>query len=301
MRTLSILAGGAALAGGVVWQVNLPAPLASHYDRLAVAETLIIESTGQYLGEAQSTIKLSMAKPNLFRLTTPEGTVSSDGKTITTYVAKDKTYTEAPVTPETIAAFATRVEVRPWSAFLVTKAKEDVLSAKAGASRNVKGSAVTEVAVGMKNDTTGTFYVDGKLGVARGASLKTGGKDYLVLATKLEVGDKPADATQYAFVAPEGAKKVEAAKPTEVSYASVQAIFNASCMPCHSAQNRRANLDLTNHAGILQGLTPGDASKSPIAMSLRATGRGRMPKNAAPLPEATIAQIEAWINAGAKP
>lgn len=300
MRTLSLLAGGLVLAGGVAWQVNLPAPLASHFDRLATAETLTVESTGRFLGETETTLRLTMAKPNLFRLTTPEGTVSSDGKTITTYLVKDKTYSEAPATEEAIAKFATRPEVRPWSAFLLKKAKEEILTAKAGSSRTVKGSPVTEILVGMKGDTSGTVYVDGKLGVARGASLKTGTKDYLVLATKIEIGDKPGDATIYAFVAPEGAKKLEAAKPTDVSYAAVQAIFTASCMPCHSAQNRKANLDLTNHAGILAGLTPGNAAQSPIAMSLRATGRGRMPKNAPPLPEATIVQIETWINAGAK-
>lgn len=301
MRTLSLLAGGLVLAGGAVWQVNLPAPLASHFDRLATAETLTIESTGRYLGESPTTLRLTMAKPNLFRLTTPEGTVSSDGKTITTYVAKDKTYSEAPVTEEAIAKFAARPEVRPWSAFLLKKAKDEVLTAKAGSTRAVTGSPTTEVTVGLKGDTTGTVYIDGKLGIARGASLKTGAKEYLVLATKVELGDKPADAAQYAFVAPEGAKKQETAKPTDVSFASVQAIFNASCMPCHNSQNRRANLDLTNHAGALAGVTPGDASKSPIATSLRATGRGRMPKGQAPLPEATIVQIEAWINAGAKP
>jgi outer membrane lipoprotein-sorting protein len=301
MRMLSLLAGGLVLAGGAVWQANLPAPLASHFDRLATAETLTIESTGRYLGESPSTLRLTMAKPNLFRLTTPEGTVSSDGKTITTYLAKDKTYSETPATEEAIAKFAARPEVRPWSAFLVKKAKEEILTAKAGASRTVTGSPTTEIAVGLKGDTTGTLYVDGKLGVARGASLKTGPKEYLVLATKVELGDKAADATLYAFAPPEGAKKQETAKPADVSYASIQAIFTASCMPCHSAQNRRANLDLTNHAGALAGVTPGDASKSPIATSLRATGRGRMPKNAPPLPEATIVQIEAWINAGAKP
>lgn len=300
MRTLSLLAGAVALAGGVAWQVNLPAPLASHFDRLATAETLTIESTGQFLGEAPATLRLTMAKPNLFRLTTPDGTISSDGKTITTYLVKDKTYSEVPVTDDAIAAFATRVEVRPWSAFFLKKAKEEVVTAKAGASRMIKGSSTTEVTIGFKNDTTGTVFVDGKLGVARGASLKSGPKEYLVLATKMEVGDKPADATQYAFVAPAGATKIEAAKPTDATYTAVQAIFTASCMPCHNGQNRKANLDLTNHEGILGGVTPGDASKSPIALSLRATGRGRMPKNAAPLPEATIAQIEAWINAGAK-
>ncbi|MGV3618994.1 MAG: c-type cytochrome domain-containing protein [Fimbriimonas sp.] len=299
MRTLTLLASGLVFVGGAAWQINLPAPLASHFDRLATAESLTVESTGRYVGETPTTLRLTMSKPNLFRLTTPDGFVVSDGTTITTYVAKDKTYSEAPATEEAVKAFAARPEVRPWSAFLVKKVKEDVLTAKAGSSRTVQGNQVSEVVVGMKGDTTGTVYVDAKQGVARGASLKTGAKEYLVLATKLEVGDKPLPATEYAFVAPAGAKKLEAVKPA-ATYASVQAIMNASCMPCHSAQNRRANIDLTNHAGIVAAVTPGNAAASRLVRSLHATGRDRMPKNAPPLPADQIATIEAWVNAGAK-
>jgi len=300
MRTLSLLMGGLLLAGGATWQVNLPAPLASHFDRLAAAESLTVDYTGRYLGEAAATIHLSMAKPNLFRLATPDSTIVCDGKTITTYLVKDKSYTEAPVTEEAIATFAARPEVRVWSAFLLKQAKADVLSAKAGGKRNVQGNEVSEVTVGMKNDTTGTLYVDSKLGVARGASLKTGAKEYLVLATKLEL-DKAAPAGEFSFVAPEGAKKVEPIKPGDASFASVQAIFNASCMPCHSSQNRRADIDLTNHRGAVSAVTPGNAAESRLVRSLKPGAPKRMPMNRAPLSDAQIAQIEAWVNAGAKP
>jgi outer membrane lipoprotein-sorting protein len=298
---LSLLAGGVVLAGGAAWQVTLPAPLTSHFDRLAAAESLTVDYTGRYLGETAATYRLTMAKPNRFRLTTPEGFVLSDGKTITTYVAKDKTYTETPVTDDAVAAFAARPEVRPWAAFLVKTARADVLVAKAGSKRTVQGNEVSEVTVGMKGDTTGTVYVDGKLGIARGASLKTGAKEYLALATKISLDDKSLPGTEFAFVAPEGAKKLEAVKPlADATYASVQAIMNASCMPCHSAQNRRAGIDLTNYAGVVAAVTPGNAATSRLVRSLRATGRDRMPRNAPPLPEAQINLIEAWVNAGAK-
>lgn len=297
MRALLALAATSVFAIGAVYQAQLPAALGTHFDKLEGAKTLNVEYTFQKIGGARMPIKLSFSKQNQFVFDSPETRVVCDGTQLVTLTKKDATYTEEPVTETNIAAFASRLELTPWRALFQKDTRKELVAAAAGSRRNLSGNEVTEVAVTFKNGMTGTYFVDNKLGFARGANLKAKGEDSLILASKIEI-DKETPATTFKFVAPAGAKKKEPA-PAAPAYEDVQAIFTQSCMPCHNSQNRKAGLDLTNYEGAKMGVVPGDAAGSIIVKSLRGQGARQMPLRAAPLPEEKIKQIEAWINAGA--
>lgn len=81
------------------------------------------------------------------------------------------------------------------------------------------------------------------------------------------------------------------------------------CYSCHGAGRRaQANFDLDYFKGLLKGgdsgsaIKAGKASESLLIKKLRGTAADgdRMPKDKPPLPEATIAKIEKWIDEGAK-
>jgi outer membrane lipoprotein-sorting protein len=306
MRSLALFLGGAVLLGyaAQTQTPNLPAPLANNLSKLSSASSVNVKYTFRVVGESPTEYTLALGRPKMFKLSSDSGFIQSDGKTIYTYTKSSNTYTEAPLTDEALAEFAKRPEVFAWSPFLLKEPAADIAMARAGASRNVAGKDVTEVEVTMKKGSTiATLYVDKALGIARGYALKAGDKQYLVTATEVAIKNatptENADATLFAFAAPSGAKKAEAVKAT-ATYAQVQAIMNSSCMPCHNATNMRAGLNLTTYEGIASAVTPGNAAASRLIRSLHAPGGNRMPKNGAPLPEATEAVIAAWINAGAK-
>lgn len=81
------------------------------------------------------------------------------------------------------------------------------------------------------------------------------------------------------------------------------------CYACHGAGRRsQANFDLDYFKGLLKGgdsgqaVKPGKASDSLLIKKLRGTAAdgARMPKDKPPLPEATIAKFEKWIDEGAR-
>lgn len=303
MRSLAFFLGGAALLGYAAQTPNLPTPLVNHLAKLSSATTVNVKYTFRVVGESPTEYKLALGRPKMFKLSNDAGFVQSDGKTLYTYTKSTNSYTEEPLTDDTIADFSKRPEVFGWAAFLQKEPAADIAVAKAGSTRNVQGNDVTEVEVTLKKgNTSGTLYVDKKIGIARGYALKSGDKQYLATASELSLKsgkpDDKADETLFAFVAPDGAKKAEA-KPA-ATFAQVQEIVNNNCMPCHNSSNRRAGLDLSNYEGIAGAVTPGNPHASKLIQSLHAPGAGRMPKNRPPLSQDTEAVLIAWINAGAK-
>jgi hypothetical protein len=84
-------------------------------------------------------------------------------------------------------------------------------------------------------------------------------------------------------------------------------IVQAKCMNCHSANNPRANLNLSNFAGWKQGgqsgplLQIGNPARSLLIAKLTATNdQQRMPRNAAALSADEIRLIGKWIEMGAR-
>jgi len=300
MKSFAILAGALFLVGTAPQQVTLPAPLAKDLDKLAASPTLKVTYKFRQIGQAATEYTLELGKPNLFRLSSETGFTLSDGKTIYTYTKDTNKYTETPVTDDSIAEFAHRPEVLVWSGFLLKKAPEEFAAARAGEDQTVSGVSVSTVEFTLKKGaTSGKFFIDKKLGVARGAELKVADKDYLSLASEVVVGTMPSEPEKYAFVTPSGAQKVEPAAANEASFAQVQEIVNANCMPCHSGGNRRGGFDLSNYDGIKKAVTPGASATSTIIIVTSKKGPGQMPPNKS-LPADQIAKIAKWIDAGAK-
>jgi len=301
MRSLALLAGSVLLFGFATQEVNLPAPLAGHFDKLTSAQSLTATYTFRVVGEAPTDYELSLSKPNLFKLSSADGFVLSDGKNIYTYTKSTNEYTQVPVTDEGVAAFAMKPELFAWAPFFLKKASEQVGIARAGGSRTVQGNEVTEVNVTLKkNSTTANLFIDKKVGVARGDSLRIGEKEYLATASKIELSKDALGTDVFAFSAPDGAKKVEPTAKADASFASVQGILTANCMPCHGAANPRGGVNLSSYDGILATVTPGNAASSELTRSMRASGPGRMPLNRAPVADEKIKLIETWINNGAQ-
>lgn len=301
MKSSALLAGVLFLVGTAVQQASLPAPLAKHFDKLNTTPSLKVTYAFRQIGESPVEYTLELAKPNLFRLSSAEGFYLSDGKKIYHYTKKDNKYTEAAVTDDSIAEFARKPEVYAWTGFLEKKIVEDIAVAKAGTDRTVQGAQVSPVEITMKKGPSGTLFLDKKLGIARGFSVKVNDKDYLAMATEIEAGTEAVPAEKYAFAAPAGAQKAEVADASAApTYAQVQDLMTKNCMPCHSAGGRRGGFDLTNYDGIVAAVTPGKGADSVLVKSMRKTGPGRMPAGRAPLPDAQITLIEKWIDGGAK-
>lgn len=294
---LPILAASAVLIGATV-QSELPAPLATHFDKLETASSLTSELVIRKLGSPAVAVKFTFGKPNVFRMETPETLIVSDGKVITTLTKKDSSYTEEPVNEATVRAFSYRPELALWRSFFVKTARKEITSARVGVRRNLQGNEVTEVAVTFKDGLAGTLFLDNKLGIARGASLKQEAIESIVLASKIDLSkETPADT--FKITLPAGAKKKEPVSSSP-GYADVQAILSQSCMPCHSAQNAKAGFDLTQYQGVSRSVVPGNSAGSILIKSLRGQGAKQMPMRAAPLSEDKIKLISAWIDAGAK-
>lgn len=299
MRSIALISSATFLLAAVQ-QPNLPAPLIRHYETLAAAPSLTVSYNVRTIGEAPSTYKLVLSRPGGFRLTTPTGFVVSDGKTVTTYKAAAKTYTEEPVTEAWVASFARRPEVAAWAAYLQKAPQGEVTAAKVGSSRTILGNETIGVEVSLKKvEAPITLFLDKKLGVARGALLKDKEKEILVQATAVEIGKEAAPAEQFAFVAPEGAKKEEAV--AVASFSAVQALISDRCLPCHAGATPRAGINLTSYQGIVAIVNPGDPAGSLLVKAVKGDGVKKMPLGNHPaLNAAEIALLETWIRDGAK-
>jgi mono/diheme cytochrome c family protein len=94
---------------------------------------------------------------------------------------------------------------------------------------------------------------------------------------------------------------VEAA-PAPVDFVrDIQPIFARRCAGCHGAQQQMNGLRLDDSASALKAIVPGDSAASKLIVRVTSTKKGfAMPPVGAPLSEAEIANLRAWIDAGAK-
>lgn len=96
----------------------------------------------------------------------------------------------------------------------------------------------------------------------------------------------------------------EAPRSEPVSFRkTIEPLFKSQCISCHQPGNAQGGLDLTSAAGIRKGGVSGSmlaAKNSILVQRLRGEGgKPRMPMGFAPLDDATIRTIEAWVAAGA--
>lgn len=297
MKVFSVL-----LAGGVsalFLSQGSSTLLQNHVKALQEAPGLTATLSVLPTGGAPATVKVSFAKPNLFKIESDESTIVSDGSTLFHYSKKDNSWTETPMSDAALLKEAASAKTWAWRAFFDKDFLKAVTGSKVGANRVVKGAQVTELVLTLDKGA-GTLLIDPKLGIARGFLFKDSESDLLVTSTDIQLAKEALPASQFAFVAPAGAKKEEAPKPDEgASYVQVQAIMNRACMPCHNAQQRSGGHDFTNFAGVSNSVTPGNSANSELLRSVRGP-MPRMPKFRPPLPARDVETITKWIDAGAK-
>lgn len=273
--------------------------LEGHMKALQDAGSLTATLNVQPIGGAPAEWRITLAKPNFFRIEKPDGWVLSDGQTVYAYSKKDNSWTETPASDAQTLKETGLAEMWGWRAFFDKDAGKPILAAKPGANRVVKGNAVTEVELTIEG-ATASLLIDKKLGFARGFAYKRGDADLIVNSADIALGKEPLDADKFAFHAPEGAKKAEAAKPEDgAHFDAVQALFNRTCMPCHSAARRSGGHNLSSYSGIVRGVVPGNPSASAIYIAISGNPP-RMPQMRPPLSAAEVELVRKWIEAGAK-
>lgn len=95
-------------------------------------------------------------------------------------------------------------------------------------------------------------------------------------------------------------------KPSYIK--NVKPMFAESCVRCHRPGNKKAGLDMTTVAMMLQGgkrgkkmLVPGEPDKSRVLTTMEGHGKLMPPRREKDRPtKEQIAAVRAWIAAGAK-
>ena len=91
----------------------------------------------------------------------------------------------------------------------------------------------------------------------------------------------------------------------KVTYQEALGVFRARCMPCHNGDQKKGGLVLDTYLGVMQGggsgevIEPGDASASTLYLLAAHEEEPRMPPNGARIPDAELAILKQWIDAGA--
>lgn len=267
--------------------------------KLNAGQTLRATLSVQEVGGATTELTLLLAKPDRAKIESPAQLILTDGKTLTDLDKKANRYTTSEASEATLLAALNKPATFAYTAFFQSDPKKLFATSRNTGTRKLRNVDVSTIAVTLPNRDTADLYVESATGLVRGYSYVQQGKTWIVWATKIELTDQPADAQSFAFVAPAGAQDAKTMAPA-ADWAAVSKIFAASCMPCHG-QNARAGLDLRSHATASKhrSVTPGNAASSALVRSIKGQGKAMPPTGPRLSPE-NIAQIETWINEGAK-
>ena len=290
MKFLLLFAALAMFTTGMLSQSELPGPVKGSITLLHDAKSLKVTFAIQKLSGGVEKATLVYSKEGMYKIETQNKLVESDGKILWTLDKQANTYTEVPASKAPTKEFA----VWAWSSFFNDDALKGTKEYAAKPSRTLRGASVTEYNAKMANDKAFTLFLDDKTGVTRGA----GNSEFIVLATgDITVGKDALDTKDFTFVPPTDAKKVE--KPVGPTYAQVEAVLQANCLPCHSAGNHKAGLSVDAYEGDMAKVVAGNSGNSGLYKSI-AGSRANMPQGRAPLSKVDTDLIAAWIDAGAK-
>lgn len=300
MKVLAISVLCVGSLGILGWQTPLPDLLTVDFAKLGAAKTLDVKYTLILNGDPQGKYELQLGKDRMFKLTQPTGFIVSDGQTVYTYTKATNTYTKTPLSDAELVKFEKRPEVLAWAPFFQKHPEDQIDQAVPGEEHTMSQHRVKDVGYTIKNSKdTVILMIDANAGVPRGFQVKSNKGEYRGVATDLDLGDAPAPADVFAFVAPSGATEAAAAASAP-TFGQVEQLMTDNCLPCHNSANQKAGFDLTAYEGVVAACTPGDHANSLIIKALRGNGADQMPKGRAPLSEDNIKLIEQWIDNGAK-
>lgn len=292
MKFFLLTSSLAVLGSAFLTQSDLPGAVKSHVMILQDTKSFKADFVVQKLSGGLEKGSLVYSKAGMFKIDMPTKLVTSDGKMVWTLNKQANTYTEVPASMAPTKEFA----VWAWSAFFSADALKGTKDYVMKGSRSIKGVPVTEYTAKMANDKPFSLFMDLKTGVARGVS----NSEFIILAQgDMTLGKEAMDVKEFTFVPPAGAKKEEKPTAESITYAQVETVLKANCMPCHSAGNRKAGLSVDSYEGVMAKIVAGNASNSGLFRSISGP-RPSMPQGKAPLAKAEVDLIEGWINAGAK-
>jgi len=93
--------------------------------------------------------------------------------------------------------------------------------------------------------------------------------------------------------------------PVELFRTQIKPLLEANCVRCHNSRIKRSGLDLSTREALLRGgdtgpvIIPGDAKASVLCKRVSQLEQPGMPFGGQKLPDAAIARIVDWVNAGA--
>ena len=86
---------------------------------------------------------------------------------------------------------------------------------------------------------------------------------------------------------------------------AISGILETHCVECHGGEFKEAGFDMTTREGLLKGgdygpgIVPGNSGRSSLMFLVRHEEEPHMPEDKPKLPDADIARLAAWIDAGA--
>lgn len=208
----SIAVGTLLLVAG---QADGASLIAKHEQALREAQSLTVTFTVQHLPAAPEEVTLTFSRPGLIRIETPSVLRMTDGNKVWEYDKKSNSYTELDGGLEEAMDWLKADDVYAWAAFFLKDQFAKVSNVKVGNPRMILGNRVTpvEFTIDARSSKTGTLYIDQALGVARGAAIKAArsgdSNELVILAKEVTIGSEALGASEFKFVEPAGAKKVE--------------------------------------------------------------------------------------------
>jgi outer membrane lipoprotein-sorting protein len=296
MRFLALTLALTPFAAVALWQNSFD----DHVKKLQEAQSLSMTLTTSVIGGTTEDVRVTLSKPNLMRIDSSAQLITTNGKQIWIYDKSGKTYEDSPVDAGSPASVWLQENAWVYTAFFNEKLGDQIASATKGNSRKLRNVAVTDWTITRKDKAVLLVQMDDQLGVVRGFRTTKDKAEVFVFAKELKIGDTPIAESEFVFVAPAGVTKKEAGAPAggaALTFADIKPILDANCIGCHSGGGAKKGVVLSSYQEVAKHVTPGDPDSSRM---IRPVKRGMMPPGR-PLPADTVAKLEAWVKAGAKP
>lgn len=255
---LATLAGAGALTAFVFAQAGGSTALSQYATTLFQANSLSVDFTTRNGDEAPVSYRVSLAKPNLARIDTPDKLIVADGTNITTFYKAKNNYLVAPQSDSALKSMLKADELVLFAPFFDAGAL-NTSSAKDLGSKDLGGATMEAVQVPLAGkDHTATAYLGKDDGLMRRAQISLSTVSGMsgeqkatkrILVTKSFSVTGKSDATQYAFKAPDGSQQItladlnsnkwytdldEAEQVAKATNRKLFVDFDATwCGPCH--------------------------------------------------------------------
>ena len=253
-----MLAGAGALTALVFAQVGGSPVLTQYASTLNKASSLSVDFTTRNGDDAPVSYSVSLSKPNLARIDTPDKLIVADGTNITTFYKAKNNYIVSPQSDSDLKAMLKSDELVLFAPFF-DGAALNTAAAKDLGTKQLGGASVQAVLVPLTGkDHTATAYLSQDDGLMKRAQISLSTVSGMageqkatkrILVTKSFSVTGKADAGLFAFKAPDGSSQItladlssdkwytdldEAEQVAKATNRKIFVDFDATwCGPCH--------------------------------------------------------------------